>query len=68
MKSQVGPGIYPWGLYWGSGFRVILGLYWGYIGVKIGLYLDYIGVMEKKMETIIIGFRVILGLHGDTGK
>ena len=36
------------------------GLYWGYIGVILGLYWGYIGViwgiMEKKMETTILGF------------
>ena len=38
----------------GLALRVILGL--------------YIGVMEKKMETTINRFRVILGLYWDDGK
>ena len=38
------------GLYWGY-IGVILGLYWGYIGVMLGLCWGYIGIMEKKMET-----------------
>ena len=28
----------------------------GNIGVILGLHRDYIGIMEKKMETTIIGF------------
>ena len=52
-------------------YRVILGLYWEngkengnyynglYIGVMLGLYWGYIGIMEKKMETTIMGY--ILG-------
>ena len=35
------------------GFRVILGLYWGYIGVELGLNWGYIGNMETEMETTI---------------
>ena len=31
------------------------GLYRDYIGVILGLYWGYIGIMEKKMETIIMG-------------
>ena len=42
---------------------VILGLYWGYIRVVLGLYWGYIGViwgiMEKKMETTILGLYYI---------
>ena len=38
----------------------ILGLYWGYIGFILGFYWGYIGViwgiMEKKMETTIMGY------------
>ena len=32
-----------------------LGLLWG---IKRGLYRGYIGIMENKMETTIVGFRV----------
>ena len=33
-------------------------------GVILGLYWDYIGIMEKKMETTIMGYiGVILGLY-----
>ena len=30
----------------------------GSIGVIVGLYWGYIGIMEKKMETTVFGFRV----------
>ena len=47
---------YILGLYWGTYLRVlryILGLYWVYIGV---IYWGYVGIMEKKMETTIMGY------------
>ena len=37
---------------WGNN-RIILGLYWDYIGTMFGLYWDCIGIMENKMETTI---------------
>ena len=47
------------GLY-GGYIGVMLGLYWSYIGVILGLYWGYIGViwgiMDKKMETTIMGY------------
>ena len=47
---------------------VILGLYWGNIGAILGLYWGYIGViwgiMEKKMETTIMGYIGIIGYMG----
>ena len=34
----------------------------GYIRIILGLYWVYIGIMEKKMETTIMGYiRIILG-------
>ena len=40
-------------------YRVLaLGFDWGYIGVMLGLYRGYFGIMEKKLET------TIMGLHG----
>ena len=67
--SQLGP-IHGLGLYQGlyRGYiGVILGLYWDngkengnyYNGLYrgyIGLYWGYIGIMEKKMETTIMGY------------
>ena len=42
------------GLHWGySGVK--LGLYWGCIGVILGLYWGCIGIMENKMETTCRG-------------
>ena len=42
-----------WGYIW-----VMLGLFlgYGYIGVIFGLCWGYMGIMEKKMETTIIGY------------
>ena len=39
-----------------SGRSATLGIGWFRM---LGLYWGYIGIMEKKMETTIIGFRVI---------
>ena len=46
-------------------------VYWGYIGIGIIekkmettiVYWDYIRIMEKKMETTKIGFRVYWGYN-----
>ena len=38
-------------------------IYWGYIGILLGFYWGsiggYIGIMEKKMETTIMGFLIV---------
>ena len=44
-----------------------------YMGYILGLYRGYIGIMEKKMETTIMGLYrdyigYILGLYWDNGK
>ena len=59
------------GSYYNGLYRVYIGLYWGSMGdngkengnyynglyrVYIGLYWGYIGIMEKKMETTIMGY------------
>ena len=36
--------------------ETIMGLYRDYIGYILGLYRGYIGIMEKKMETSIVGY------------
>ena len=33
-------------------------------GVILGIYWDYIGIMENKMETVYIGFRLYWGCVG----
>ena len=36
----------------------------GYIGYILGLYWGYVGIMEKKMETTIMGYIGVIGLFG----
>ena len=37
-------------------YRVLaVGFDWGYIGVMLRLYRGHIGIMEKKLETTIMG-------------
>ena len=43
---------------WGNNIGVIKGLYRVYLGVE---YRGYIGMVEKKMETTIMGFIRIIG-------
>ena len=51
------------GLYWGY-IRVYIGIIGIILGFMLGLCWGYMGIMEKKMETTIlgyIGFRVVIG-------
>ena len=80
-----------WGLYWGplilGNYPIPQSTpgTWAFVACEIrqvsqagvlGLYWGYVGIMEKKMETTMMGFcvywggdiRVILGLHWDNGK